>query len=99
MIEERRVCPLGSECRRIVGDHMEVCSWLMTIKTMDSEAVVASETEQCAITAAVTINQSGHNPALHGTLAMQSLRNLAFKAAGIASDRSPENKRIRKGGD
>lgn len=94
MIEERRVCPLGSECRRIVGDHMEVCSWLMKIKTENSE-----EIEQCAITASVMVNQSLHNQALHGTVAMQSLRNLAFKAAGITSDRNPEDKRLRKAGD
>ncbi len=42
-------CPLGSTCKKVVDDHMEVCMWLVTVKGEDPQTGEKIDKDNCAM--------------------------------------------------
>lgn len=77
-------CPLGSECEKIVGDHIERCAWYISLVGTDPTTGDKVDERKCAIAwqplLAIEANGTGFKVAT----AIQSLRNETIKRQDIA---------------
>ena len=74
MVEEKIICPLGSECKKIVGNRLERCAWLVTMKGVDASGQEHDE-EKCAIAWQPILSVEMSSTNRGQTAAIESLRN------------------------
>ncbi len=73
------VCPLGSECERIVGDHIEKCAWYVTLAGMHPQTGEQIDEQKCAMAwlPIMMVEVAGTNRGQ--TEAIESFRNETVK--------------------
>jgi len=83
-METKITCPLGSDCQKIVGDHIEQCAWYVKLKGKNPQDGTDIEEYRCAM-AWQPVLAIEHTSSMHGMSAsVQSLRNETIKRQNVA---------------
>jgi len=77
-------CPFGSDCEKVVGDHIERCALYLELEGQDPQSGVPVRESRCSFTWAPLLQIQGNGIALGGNASIQSLRNETVKRQDIA---------------
>jgi hypothetical protein len=74
MLKRLTICPLGSDCEKIVGDTVHTCAWYLSVKGTDPQTGEQVEQKSCAVVAQAML-QMDTTKAVYGQITAQT--NLA----------------------
>ena len=77
-------CPLGSECEKIVGDHIERCVWFVELKGHNPQNGKEIDQSKCAIAWQPILMVEGNGVSYNIGASIQSLRNETVSRQNIA---------------
>jgi len=72
-------CPLGSECERIVDDHIERCAWYVKLAGHDPQSGKEIDDSRCAMAWQPILMIEGNGASHKVGAAIHSLRNETIK--------------------
>jgi hypothetical protein len=78
-METKITCPLGSECERINGDHIERCAWFIELEGKHPQTGKEIRESKCAMAWQPLLIIEGNAESRGASAAIQSLRNETIK--------------------
>jgi hypothetical protein len=92
MIPNRKVCPLGSECERIIDGKLESCMWYIDIKGRNPQTGEHVDKKDCAIAVLPILMVQAYSASEHIATSAESVRNALV---GMSRVSDSTNKRLR----
>ena len=77
-------CPLGSECEKVAGDHIERCALYLELEGKNPQDGSPMKESRCSFAWAPLLQIQGNGIALGANASIQSLRNETVKRQDIA---------------
>lgn len=83
-METKITCPLGSECEKVVGDHVERCAWYTAVEGKNPQDQTDIKESRCAMSWIPILLIEGTSRTVNVAAAVESLRNETVKRQDAA---------------
>jgi hypothetical protein len=95
MIDTVRVCPLGSECERIVDGKLEICMWQVHLEGKNPQNGKDVDRKDCAMAVLPILMVQATEASRQISSSADSVRNVILE--GLKGVGNTQNKRLQSG--